>query len=113
MGGPRVHSTGAVLAREDLASPRVELALAIVTLALIVAFIVLGPLRRGPSVDRRGDDRLAALEAAKEAKYREIKDAELDHQMGKLSDADYRAIDQELRAQAIEILKQIDRSGGQ
>ena len=86
-----------------------EVALATVTLALIVAFIVLGPLRRGAEVDRRGDDRLAALEAAKEAKYREIKDAELDHQMGKLSDEDYRSIDEELRGQAIEILKEIDR----
>jgi hypothetical protein len=87
----------------------VELALAIVTLALIVAFVVLGPLRRGPEIDRRGDDARAALEAAKEAKYREIKDAELDHQMGKLSDDDYRTIDEELRGQAIEILRRIDR----
>src|SRR5207237_1401985 len=88
--------------------PPVQIALATVTPALIVAFVVLGPLRRGAEVDRRGDDRLAALEAAKEAKYREIKDAELDHQMGKLSDEDYRSIDEELRGQAIEILKQID-----
>jgi hypothetical protein len=89
----------------------VELALAIITLALIVAFIVLGPLRRGSEIDKRGDDNRAALEAAKEAKYREIKDAELDHQMGKLSDQDYQAIDRELRGQAIEILKQIDKLG--
>jgi hypothetical protein len=89
----------------------VELALAILTLALIVAFVVLGPLRRGSEIDRRGDDNRAALEAAKEAKYREIKDAELDHQMGKLSDRDYQAIDDELRAQAIEILRQIDKLG--
>jgi hypothetical protein len=90
----------------------VELALAIITLALIVAFVVLGPLRHGSEIDRRGDDARAALEAAKEAKYREIKDAELDHQMGKLSDEDYQAIDQELRGQAIEILKDIDKLGG-
>ena len=88
-----------------------ELALAIITLALVVAFVVLGPLRRGAEIDKRGDDTRAALEAAKEAKYREIKDAELDHQMGKLSDDDYAAIDQELKAQAIEILKQIDKLG--
>ena len=86
-----------------------ELALAIITLALVVAFVVLGPLRRGAEIDKRGDDTRAALEAAKEAKYREIKDAELDHQMGKLSDEDYQTIDQELRGQAIEILQQIDR----
>jgi hypothetical protein len=88
----------------------VELVLATVTLALIVAFIVMGPLRRGADVDRRADDRLIALEAAKEAKYREIKDAELDHEMGKLSDRDYEAIDSELRGQAIDILKEIDRA---
>jgi flagellar biosynthesis/type III secretory pathway M-ring protein FliF/YscJ len=89
-----------------------ELALAIFTLALIVAWIVLGPLRRGSAIDKREDDARAALEAAKEAKYREIKDAELDHQMGKLSDQDYKAIDDELRGQAIEILKEIDRLAG-
>jgi hypothetical protein len=87
----------------------VELALAIITLALVVAFVVLGPLRRGAEIDKRGDDTRAALEAAKEAKYREIKDAELDHQMGKLSDEDYKVIDEELRAQAIEILRQLDK----
>ncbi|HEY1597613.1 MAG TPA: hypothetical protein VGF74_19600, partial [Thermoleophilaceae bacterium] len=92
--------------------PPMELVLAIFTLGLVVAFVVLGPLRRGAEIDRRGDDTRAALEAAKEAKYREIKDAELDHQMGKLSDEDYQAIDKELRAQAIEILRQMDRLVG-
>jgi len=86
-----------------------ELGLAIIVLALVVAFVVLGPLRRGAEIDRRGDDHRAALEAAKEAKYREIKDAELDHEMGKLSDEDYAAIDGELKAQAIEILRQLDK----
>jgi hypothetical protein len=88
-----------------------EIVLATITLGLIVAFVVLGPLRRGADIDRRGDDDRAALEAAKEAKYREIKDAELDHQMGKLSDEDYQAIDKELKGQAIEILKEIDKLG--
>ena len=89
-----------------------ELALAIITLALVVAFVVLGPLRRGAEIDKRGDDTRAALEAAKEAKYREIKDAELDHRMGKLSDEDYRAVDRELRAEAMEILRELDRLEG-
>jgi hypothetical protein len=89
-----------------------ELALAIFTLALIVAWIVLGPLRRGASIDKREDDRRAALEAAKEAKYREIKDAELDHQMGKLSRDDWRAVDRELRNEAIDILRELDRLEG-
>jgi hypothetical protein len=86
----------------------VELTIAIITLALVVAWIVLGPLRRGPDVDKREDDRRAALEAAKEAKYREIRDAELDFKMGKLSEADWQAVDGELRAQAIKILQELD-----
>ena len=51
----------------------------------------------GPSASR-------ALEAAREAKYREIRDAELDYRTGKLSRADYEAIDAQLRAEALEIL---------
>jgi hypothetical protein len=88
-----------------------ELVFAIVLLALVVAWVVLGPLRRGSEIDRREDDRRAALEAAKEAKYREIRDAELDLRMGKLSEEDWRAVDAELRSQAIEILRQLDALG--
>jgi hypothetical protein len=85
-----------------------EIAVAAVLLALIVGLVVIAPLRRGPDVDRREDERRAALEAAKEAKYREIRDAELDFRMGKLTEADYRVTDQELRGQAIEILRELD-----
>jgi hypothetical protein len=86
----------------------VEVLLAAAVLAAIVAFLVLQPLRSGASTDEP-IDRRADLEAAKEAKYREIKDAELDFRMGKLSEADWRSLDRELRAQAIEILRQLDR----
>jgi flagellar biosynthesis/type III secretory pathway M-ring protein FliF/YscJ len=85
-----------------------SIALAALVLAFVVAFVVVAPLRRGPSVDRREDERRAALEAAKEAKYREIRDAELDFQMGKLTEADYRLTDRELRGQAIGILRELD-----
>jgi biopolymer transport protein ExbB/TolQ len=49
------------------------------------------------------------LEAAREAKYREIRDAELDFRTGKLSREDYEAIDADLRAEAIEILNRLER----
>ena len=88
-----------------------DYALALVVFALAVAFIVLGPLRRPAQVEDADATRRQALEAAKEAKYREIRDAELDHQMGKLSDEDFRTTDDELRAQAIEILTELDRLG--
>ena len=81
----------------------------IVLLALVV-LVVSAPLRRGAAVaeDERGAARLADLEAAKEAKYREIRDAELDYRTGKLSEADWRSVDRELRAEAMELLRAID-----
>lgn len=55
---------------------------------------------------------MADLQAAREAKYREIRDAELDHRTGKLSDDDYEAVDRALRTEAIEILRAIDHADG-
>lgn len=49
------------------------------------------------------------LEAARDAKYREIRDAELDLQTGKLSDADFDAVDSTLRSEAIAILRRLDK----
>jgi flagellar biosynthesis/type III secretory pathway M-ring protein FliF/YscJ len=90
----------------------VEYALALLVLAALVAFAVTRPLRHPGEEERREQTRVAELEAAKEAKYREIRDAELDHRMGKLSDADFRATDRELRGQAIAILEQLDELAG-
>ena len=85
-------------------------AVALAVLAGLVLAVVLWPLLRSEEAGyERASQRRAELEAAKEAKYREIHDAELDFRMGKLSDADHRATDRELRAQAIEILRQIDQ----
>jgi sugar phosphate isomerase/epimerase len=83
-------------------------ALVILVLAGLAAVVVGMPLRRGPDVDRREDEQRAALEAAKEAKYREIRDAELDFRTGKVSEADYRTTDRELREQAVAILRELD-----
>ena len=70
--------------------------------------VVLVPLTRGGEAIRAQDSRREELEAAKEAKYREIRDAELDHRMGKLSEEEWKALDGELRAEAVEILRQLD-----
>jgi hypothetical protein len=50
-------------------------------------------------------------DALKEAKYREIRDAELDHAAGKLSDEDYAILDAELRKEAVEMLDELERAG--
>jgi hypothetical protein len=85
----------------------VEVILPVVVLAALVALLVLQPLR-SPSAEPDPIDRRVDLEIAKESKYREIKDAELDFRMGKISEDDWRGLDRELRAQAIEILKSLD-----
>ena len=83
--------------------------LAFILLAAVVVVLVALPFRRPGAAEAREDARRATLEAAKEAKYREIRDAELDHRMGKLSEPDWREVDRELRDEAIEILRRLDR----
>jgi hypothetical protein len=51
------------------------------------------------------------LRAAKEAKYREIRELELDFRTGKLTEEDFRAQDRARRAEAVEILHELDRLG--
>ncbi len=51
---------------------------------------------------------LLALELAREVKYRELRDLELDLATGKLSREDYEATNAALRAEALEILNQLD-----
>ncbi len=89
-----------------------EYALALLVLVAIVAAVLWLPLRRRGVEEHREETMLAELSAAKEAKYREIRDAELDHQMGKLSPEDWRSVDRDLRGEAIEILRRLDRLEG-
>lgn len=98
----------------------------IIVLALALLAVVVGvisaPLRAAAQRGATDGDRsqgsdpspeLSELEAAREAKYREIRDAELDFRTGKLSREDYEAIDGALRAEALEILDRIARAGGE
>jgi hypothetical protein len=82
-----------------------------VLLVLAIAAFVAAPLRRrpAPEADARGEPAaLADLEARKEAKYREIRDAQLDRAAGKLSEEDFERLDAELRRDAVEILRALD-----
>jgi len=85
-----------------------DLLLVVVVLALVVV-VVTAPLRARAGAEEAEENAVRAeLEAARDAKYREIRDAELDHRTGKLSEADWRSIDRALRAEAIEILRRLD-----
>jgi len=92
-------------------------ALAVIIIFVLIGLIVLvvgAPLRRaaaergGSSEGSEAPLRRAELEAAREAKYREIRDAEMDFRTGKLSEADHLALDAELRAEALEILNALE-----
>jgi len=84
-------------------------ALVILVVIGVLVFALSAPLRtRDTEVRDENADRLEELEVRKQAKYGEIRDAEMDLQTGKLSQDDHRALDRQLRAEAMEILKAID-----
>jgi hypothetical protein len=86
----------------------------LVVLALLAAavWIISAPLRAepedAPEVDLGRAGEIERLEAARDAKYREIRDAEMDFRTGKLSRDDHRALDATLRAEAVQILRDLD-----
>ena len=84
--------------------------LIVLVVIAVVFWLILGPLRDARHARSDTGDRVAELQAARDAKYQEIRDAEMDVRTGKLSDEDYHAIDQGLRAEAIEILRRLDRA---
>jgi hypothetical protein len=90
------------------------LALALLAVVILVVSAPLRAARRSLDLDPANDgpepweDRVA-LEAAREAKYREIRDTELDYRTGKLSQEDFAATDGALRAEAVELLDRLAR----
>jgi predicted Holliday junction resolvase-like endonuclease len=89
----------------------------VVLVLVLLAMFVSVPLRHQRTSSQRELERalqaereLQDLEAARESKYREIRDAELDRSTGKLSDADWEAVDRTLRGEAIEILRALDKA---
>lgn len=91
------------------------LALLVIFAALVAVMALVSAPLRGDSDQRmraQSADEIAELEAHKEAKYREIRDAEMDLRTGKLSAEDHRVLDRQLRAEAVEILKGLDEARG-
>jgi gas vesicle protein len=74
-------------------------------IALAGALLALWPSRGR----RRGALVRSEADALKEVKYREIRDAELDHAAGKLSDEDFALLDAELRREAVEVLDRVEQ----
>jgi len=87
----------------------VEFLIALALVALVAAFVTVPLRRRGAERLDASEAERAELEALKLTRYREIRDAEADHAAGKLSDEDFERLDRELRAEAIEVLRRLDR----
>jgi hypothetical protein len=86
----------------------VDFLLILAVLAVVVA-VVAWPVYHGLRPGRRElPADVPALEAARDAKFREIRDTELDFRTGKLDEADFRALDAQLRAEALEIIEALD-----
>jgi len=83
----------------------------IVLLGAIAAWVISRPLFRGPAGTAE-DPEVAALEAARDAKYREIKDTEIDYRAGKLTRDEFERMDRELRRDAVNILNRLERAHG-
>jgi hypothetical protein len=84
-----------------------ELLLTAILLGAVVA-VIAAPLVRRPDGGSGDASRRRAIEAARDAKYRELLDAELDYRTGKLSEQDYREVDDQLRVEASELLGRLD-----
>jgi hypothetical protein len=86
---------------------------ALLTLMLLAAVmaVVSRPLLTERKPEEPGRPERSELEAEREAKYREIRDAELDYRTGKLSREDYENVNGALRAEAVEILNRLESSG--
>jgi type II secretory pathway component PulM len=81
------------------------LVLAVLAVALYAISQPLLSARRASAI---ASDDVRALEAARDSKLQEIRDAEMDMRTGKLSDEDYQAIDGALRSEAVQILERLD-----
>jgi hypothetical protein len=94
----------------------VDILVTILAVALlgVVIIVISAPLRaaRRPTASASVEDRIE-LETRREAKYREIRDAELDYRTGKLSKEDFAATDGALRAEAVEILDRLTALDGE
>jgi cytochrome c-type biogenesis protein CcmF len=74
----------------------------------LIALWPAGGVRRRRSAVRSRTRLGAELEAAREAKYRELRELELDFHTGKLSNEDYAASDALLRVEALAILDRLE-----
>lgn len=85
-------------------------ALLFVLFAGATAAFVTRPFWGGGPHSVAEDPQVAALEAARDHKFREIRDAETDLATGKLTPEDFDRVSADLRSEAAGLLKQLDEA---
>lgn len=117
MGAAAAAVYGVLVARMSFGALLVVLGLGGMTLVLagVALFRMLDPLLRD---EGRGGDaaaqtptRLRELERDKQAVLKSIREIELDHQMRKISDADYHDLVQRYRGRAMRLIRELDAGG--
>lgn len=89
-------------------------ALIVVVVALVVVAILAWPLLTRPAEDAPADPHDEARRAVEEDLERSlsaIREIEMDHRAGNLSDEDFAALDRAERARAVELLRRRDELG--
>lgn len=87
---------------------REQVLVALVALAALT-WIVTPLLGRRRALNRPGDDRRTAdLLEEKQSVYRSILDLELDHELGKMGNEDYRQLRQQSKAEALGIIRELE-----
>lgn len=84
-----------------------------ILLSLSVSAFIVYPLlkaRGGSKLDLDSNHRATDLEERKENIYAAIKEIEFDYQMGKLSEEDFNELRQQYKNDAVELLKEIDKT---
>jgi hypothetical protein len=84
-------------------------AITILFVGALVAFVAWPLLRPAEAADA-GEDSLPPLERQKVEAYAAIREAQFDRQMGKLSEADFAALEQRYRQQALAAIAAIEKS---
>lgn len=85
-----------------------DLVVGCIFIIVAAAFVAAPFLRREAGVDPVGPAPRGQLERQKLDAYSAIKEAEFDHQMGKLSDVDFAVLREKYGAQALEAIAALD-----
>ncbi|MFM8519647.1 MAG: hypothetical protein ACKOPI_06555 [bacterium] len=88
----------------------IDLLLGLLLAGLVVGLVTV-PFRREGTIGGE-DPEIAELEAARDSKFREIRDCEDDFRTGKLEQSDFERLEASLRSEAVEILERLDAARG-